>query len=462
MDPYQNDEEVIHLNVVYEDDRNGDRFHCMSAADMQEAYDAYEDHSDPRFQLYGPRDSIVHTEMPQLELTVDHASDYYWRNQNSELHCVREDPMEFFNFTLPAKIKAMEKYEIDLEKHIENKKALDLLKTMKSMYDLQSFVDTYSNALETVRDFFHLYSKIMSMHERQWARAEIEYMKALRKSLQDYDNTIYDDHKTKIDLHQTQIMRSVQLEDEERQQLAVIERLEDMNTSAISELKTRIHSRVIRTDAVDRENLESMNVLIQKLELFLSKPNNNISEDVAWKSQVTEFVKFLEYRKKKSRLNVWKLEINIMEIPDLSAYNNAYLSVCNDVDKYLSSLGQESPEDKSWKMNERYYGEYIAQVQALHMQIAKLSTTKRSKKEALQLTEQILMKIDFIEKAIQFTVMQNQDSWRKEKEYMDYLRNLAVFEEHSERSNMACTPISQDIKLYEMNNKQRVVFENRA
>jgi len=238
--------------------------------------------------------------------------------------------------------------------------------------------------------------------------------------------------------------------------------LEDMNTSAISELKTRIHSRVIRTDAVDRENLESMNVLIQKLELFLSKPNNNISEDVAWKSQVIEFVKFLEYRKNKSRLNVWKLEINIMEIPDLSAYNNAYLSVWNDVDKYLSSLGQESPEDKSWKMNERYYGEYIAQVQALHMQIAKLSTTKRSKKEALQLTEQILMKIDFIEKAIQFTVMQNQDSWLKEKEYMDYLRNLAVFEEHSERSSMACTLILQDIKLYEMNNKQRVVFENRA
>jgi len=132
-----------------------------------------------------------------------------------------------------------------------------------------------------------------------------------------------------------------------------------------------------------------------------------------------------------------------------------YSSVWKDADKYLSLLGHESLEDKSWKMNERYYGEYIAQVEALHIQVAKLSNTKRSKKEAFQTTQQILMKIDFIEKIIKFTVTRSENSWQKEKEYMDYLRNLATLEEHSDEPIMTYKQISQDIKLYEIKNKHR-------
>jgi len=68
-----------------------------------------------------------------------------------------------------------------------------------------------------------------------------------------------------------------------------------MSESAISELKTRIRSRIIRSDTVDRENLERMGVLMHEMNTLLSKPNNKILEDVVWKSQVMEFVKFLEY-----------------------------------------------------------------------------------------------------------------------------------------------------------------------
>jgi len=295
MNHYDHDEDVIHLDVKYDDDGNGDQFHCMTASEMQEAYDAYEDHSGPRFQLSGPLASILDTEVedPVLDLTMDHEPGYSWRNQNSDLPRLREDP----NVMLSAKRKAMEQYEIDRKKHVNDKKSLDVLKTMKSMYGLQSFVDTYSNALETVRDFFHRYSKIMSMEETQWARTEIEYMRALRQSLQDLDNTIYDDGKTQVDVQQTQIMQSVKIEDEEKRRLMEIERSDDMSESAISELKTRIRSRVIRTDTVDRENLERMGVLMHEMKTFLSKPNNKILEDVAWKSQVMDFVKFLEYRK---------------------------------------------------------------------------------------------------------------------------------------------------------------------
>jgi len=458
MNHYDYDEDVIHLDVKYDDDGHGDQFHCMTASEMQEAYDAYEDHSGPRFQLSGPLASILDTEVedPELDFTMDHVTGYSWKTQNSDLPRLREDP----NIMLSAKRKEMEQYETDRKKHINDKKSLDVLKTMKSMYGLQSFVDTYSNALETVRDFFHRYSKIMSIEETQWARTEIEYMRALRQSLQDLNNTIYDDGKTKVDVQQTQIMQSVKIEDEEKRRLMEIERSDDMSESAISELKTRIRSRIIRSDTVDRENLERMGVLMHEMNTLLSKPNNKILEDVVWKSQVVEFVKFLEYRKNKSRLDVWKLEINVMEITDLLAYKNMYSSVWKDAEKYLSLLGHESLEDKSWKMNERFYGEYIAQVEALHIQVAKLSNTKRSKKEAFQTTEQILMKIDFIEKKMKFAITRSENSWQNEKEYMDYLRNLATLEAHSDEPIMTYKQISQDIRLYEMKNKHRVVFEN--
>ena len=457
MNPYENDEDVIHLDVKYDDDESGDQFHCMSAAEMKEVYDSYEDYSEPRFQLYGPRAGIPDTEVtvPVLDSTMDHEMGYCWRTQNADLHCLREDPMD-------SKIREMEQYKIDREKHVDDKKSLDALKTTKSMYGLQSFVDTYSNALETVRVFFHRYSKIMSIEEKQWARNEIEYMKALRRSLQALDNTIYDDRKTQIDVLQAQIMQSVQFEDEQRRRLAEIECSEDMSEFAISELRTAIHSRVLQTDTADRQNLEKMGVLMQEMNTFLNKRNNKILQDVAWGSKANEFVKFLEYRKNRSRLDVWKLEINIMEITELLTYKNTYSSVLNDVDTYFSGLGHLSIEYTKWKLNERWYGEYIAQVQALHSQVAMLSNTKRCKKEAFQSTEHILMKIDFIQKELKFTITRSQNSWQQEKEYMDYLRNLAILEEHSDNANMTYTQNSQDIKLYEIQNQQRVVFENRV
>lgn len=429
------DEDVIHLNVIYDDDNvSSDYFHCMSASEIKEVFDAYEDCSEKK-ETYDASDSPLQS--GSKARTVDHGPYYYG--------C--EDPMEIFN----AQITAMEKYETDRDKHIDDKKALDVLKTKKSLYDLKSFVDIYSNALETVRDFFHICSKNMSVEEKQWARTEIEYMKALRRSLEDLENTIYDDHKKQIDVVQTEIMDKVQLEDQERHFLAEIGRSQDMSESAISGLEIKIHSRVMATEVVDRKSLKRMNELVQEMKLFLMKANKKLLEDVAWNSRVIDFVKFLEYRNNKSRLNLWKLETNIMQVADLSAYKKEYFRVWNDADKYLSALGQ----DEGWKLNERYYKEYIAQVEALHTQVTKLSTTTMSKKEAFQSTEDILMKINWIENKIKFTVKRNQDSWQKECEYMEYLGNLAVLE------NDGRVLSSPDIESYEHNNKERVVFENK-
>jgi len=115
--------------------------------------------------------SPVHT---ADDLTNDCHAKYYW---NDNLEC--EDP----NITLLAKRKSMEKYEFDLGMHSENKKAIDLLKTTKSRYDIESFMEQYSNALETVRNFFKLYSQTMSTEEKQWGRNEVEYMRGLRQAV---------------------------------------------------------------------------------------------------------------------------------------------------------------------------------------------------------------------------------------------------------------------------------------
>jgi len=74
MNHYDNDEDVIYLDVKYDDDGHGDQFHCMTASEMKEAYDAYEDHSDQRFQLSEPDAVMLDTEVeiPVLELTVEH------------------------------------------------------------------------------------------------------------------------------------------------------------------------------------------------------------------------------------------------------------------------------------------------------------------------------------------------------------------------------------------------------
>jgi ligand-binding sensor protein len=72
-------------------------------------------------------------------------------------------------------------------------------------------------------------------------------------------------------------------------------------------------------------------------------------------------------------------------------------------------------------------------------------------------TEEILMKIDFIEKTIKFASQRNQDSWQREKEYMDYLQNLAVLEQNGRQS----TEILDNISIYETLHTARVAFENR-
>jgi len=468
MNPDMNDDEYdFHLHVKYDDDdvkydddKNCDEFHCMSAAEMKEVYDSYEDYSEPRFQLYGPRAGVADTEVAVsvLDSTMDHELGYYRRNQNADFHSLRDDPIEYSNVTLTE----IEQYNIDRQKHVDDKKSLDVLKTMKSMYELQLFVDTYSNALETVRVFFYRYSKLLSQEEKRWARVEIEYMKELRQSLQDLHNKIYNDHKTQIDVQQAQIMQWVQFEDNQRRRLVEIKRSADMSESAISELSKKTHLRVLQTDTVDRKNVEKMDVLMQEMNTFLSKQANKIIEDMAWKSKVNEFVKFLDYRKKRSRLDVWKLEINVMQIENLSQYEDAYSSVLKDVDTYLSGPGNESLKDEEWKQTEIYYGEYIARVKSLHIQVESLSKTKRLKKEAFKSTEQILMKIDCMENELKFNVIRSQISWQNEKEYMDYLKNLAILEEHSDMDNTTKTQISQDIKIYEIKNEKRVVFENRV
>lgn len=72
-------------------------------------------------------------------------------------------------------------------------------------------------------------------------------------------------------------------------------------------------------------------------------------------------------------------------------------------------------------------------------------------------TEEILMKIDFIEKTIKFASQRNQDSWQREKEYMDYLQNLAVLEQNGRQS----TEMLDHISIYETLHTARVAFENR-
>jgi len=81
-----------------------------------------------------------------------------------------------------------------------------------------------------------------------------------------------------------------------------------------------------------------------------------------------------------------------------------------------------------------------------------------SKQEAVKTTEEILMKIDSNEKAIKFVVQRNQVLWQREKEYLKYLQNLAVLEQYGRQS----TQILEDIRTYEINNTQRVAFENQS
>jgi DNA repair ATPase RecN len=141
-----------------------------------------------------------------------------------------------------------------------------------------------------------------------------------------------------------------------------------------------------------------------------------------------------------------------MDITELAEYKNKYLRIYSAVQEYLT----ESPQDEQWKLNERYYGEYIRQVEALYTQIRKLSTTMLSKQEAVKTIEEILMKIDFNEKALKFVVQRNQVLWQREKKYLEYLQNLAVLEQYGRQS----TQKLEDIHTYEMNNTQRVAFKN--
>lgn len=327
MDDYNEDDYFVHMNVVYRDDEidytKTDVFHCMDPSEMKEIYDAYENHNHERFQVHGP-----------LRKSPVYAANTLTEDCDASLHG-HTDPLEYFKVTLPAKRKQMEQYEIDIDKHRENKKALDLLKTMKSSYELEMFLDKYSNALETVRDFFRLYSEMMSTEEKQWGQNEVEYMRTLRQAMQDKNTRIYNEHKQRIDAQMTLISRTVQLDDNERQKLDP----ENVGNFSTQELKKLIYSSIRRTETLDRENCYNMGVLIQNMELFLRKYGTHILEDNAWKEQASEYMRFVQCRQNRSKMDLLKLDTSIMQITDLAKYKDTYSSISSAVQEYLSTLG---------------------------------------------------------------------------------------------------------------------------
>jgi len=94
----------------------------------------------------------------------------------------------------------------------------------------------------------------------------------------------------------TQISHSVQLDENKKLQF---------ESDGVMQA---VYSRIQHTEALDRDNFDDMTVLIHNVKLFLKTPKNHIVKDNAWEIHVSKYMKFLQYRQNRSKLDLLKLE----------------------------------------------------------------------------------------------------------------------------------------------------------